>query len=88
MDFLVPIAVLISISVVRGDIFLAVCASVVTCLILYVPGKKMSLTRFSDLVMHGCCKMQDMDHALSQLPYAGLAAGLSAASCPAFGLML
>ena len=35
-----------------------------------------------------CCKMQNMDHALSQLPYAGLAAGLSALCYLILGFIL
>ena len=35
-----------------------------------------------------CCKMQNMDHALSQLPYALLAAGMSAAGYLVCGFLM
>ena len=57
MDFALPIGVLIALSVFTGDIFLAVIGAIATCLLLYIPRKKMSLTRFCDLVMHGFCNL-------------------------------
>ena len=57
MDFLLPIGILIGLSVFTGDIFLAVLGAIVTCFVLYIPRKKMSLTRFCDLAMHGFCNL-------------------------------
>ena len=57
MDFVLPIGILIGLSVFTGDIFLAVLGAIATCLILYIPRKKMSLTRFCDLAMHGFCNL-------------------------------
>ena len=57
MDFLLPIIILIGLSVFTGDIFLAVLGAIATCLLLYIPRKKMSLTRFCDLAMHGFCNL-------------------------------
>ena len=56
-DFLLPIGVLIGLSVFTGDIFLAVLGAIATCFLLYIPRKKMSLTRFCDLAMHGFCNL-------------------------------
>ena len=57
LDFLLPVGVLIVLAIGTGELFLAVLAAIVTCLILYVPGKKLSMTRFCDLAMHGFCSM-------------------------------
>ena len=57
MDFALPIGILIALSVFTGDIFLAVLAAIVTCFVLYIPRKKMSVTRFCDLAMHGFCNL-------------------------------
>ena len=57
MDFALPIGILIGLSVFTGDIFLAVLGAIVTCFVLYIPRKKMSLTRFCDLTMHGFCNL-------------------------------
>ena len=56
-DFVLPIGILIALSVFTGDIFLAVLGAIVTCFLLYIPRKKMSLTRFCDLAMHGFCNL-------------------------------
>ena len=57
VDFALPIGILIGLSVFTGDIFLAVLGAIVTCFVLYLPRKKMSLTRFCDLTMHGFCNL-------------------------------
>ena len=57
MDFVLPIAVLIWLAVSGGEIFLAVLGAIVTCFVLYVPRKKMSMVQFCDLVMHGFCNL-------------------------------
>ena len=57
VDFLLPVGVLILLAVVTGELFLAVLAAIVTCFLLYVPRKKLSMTRFFDLAMHGFCNM-------------------------------
>ena len=57
VDFVLPIGILIGLSVFTGDIFLAVLGAIVTCFMLYIPRKKMSLTRFCDLTMHGFCNL-------------------------------
>lgn len=57
IDFLLPIGILIGLSVFTGDIFLAVLGAITTCFLLYIPRKKMSMTRFCDLAMHGFCNL-------------------------------
>ena len=57
IDFVLPIGVLIGVSVITGEIFLAVLGAIATCFVLYIPTKKMSLTRFCDLTMHGFCNL-------------------------------
>ena len=57
MDFLLPVGVLITLAITTGELFLAVLAAIATCFILYVPRKKLSITRFCDLAMHGFCNM-------------------------------
>lgn len=57
IDFLLPIGVLIALAVIGGEIFLAVLGAIVTCFVLYIPRKKISLVNFCDLVMHGFCNL-------------------------------
>ena len=57
IDFALPIGILIFLSVFTGDIFLAVLSAIVSCMVLYIPRGKMSLTRFCDLSMHGFCNL-------------------------------
>ena len=57
IDFLLPLGVLIALAIGTGELFLAVLAAIVTCFLLYIPRKKLSLTRFCDLAMHGFCSM-------------------------------
>ena len=57
LDFLLPVGVLIVLAIVTGELFLAVLAAIATCLVLYVPRRKLSMSRFCDLAMHGFCNM-------------------------------
>ena len=57
LDFVLPIGVLIALAMTVGEIFLAVLGAIVTCFLLYIPRKKMSVTKFCDLVMHGFCNL-------------------------------
>lgn len=57
LDFILPVGVLIVLAIWSGELFLAVAAAILTCLALYVPRKKLTLTRFCDLAMHGFCNM-------------------------------
>ena len=57
IDFLAPVGVLIFLAITTGELFLAVAAGIATCFALYIPRKKLSVTRFCDLAMHGFCSM-------------------------------
>ena len=57
IDFILPVGVLIALAIGTGELFLAVLAAIATCFCLYIPRKKLSLTRFCDLAMHGFCNM-------------------------------
>ena len=56
-DFVLPIGTLIALTIVGGELFLALVAAIAVCFLLYIPRKKLSLTRFCDLAMHGFCNM-------------------------------
>ena len=55
--FLIPIGALIAITLLGGDLFIAVVASIIICLFLYIPRKKMTFNEFCDLYMQGFCDM-------------------------------
>ena len=57
LDFVLPIGVLIVLAMCQGELFLAVVASILTCMVLYIPRKKLSPARYFDLAMHGFCNM-------------------------------
>lgn len=54
---MLPIGTLIALTIVGGELFLALVAAIAVCFLLYIPRKKLSLTRFCDLAMHGFCNM-------------------------------
>ncbi|MDO4459790.1 MAG: Na+/H+ antiporter NhaC family protein [Clostridia bacterium] len=58
-DFLIPMIVLIFVTFdpfkLGWDILLGVCLALASCLILYVPRKIMSVTDWSDTMIHGFC---------------------------------
>ena len=58
-DFVLPIGTLIALTIVGGELFLALVAAIAVCFLLYIPRKKLSLTRFCDLAMHGFCNLRD-----------------------------
>lgn len=57
LDFILPIGVLIALAICGGELFLAVLGAIVTCFVLYIPRKKLSMARACDLAMHGFCTM-------------------------------
>ena len=57
LDFLLPVGTLIVLAIGTGELFLAVLAAIAVCFLLYIPRKKLTLTRFCDLAMHGFCNM-------------------------------
>lgn len=56
-DFIFPIGVLIALTIILGELFLALIASIAVCFLLYIPRKKMTISHFCDLAMHGFCNM-------------------------------
>ena len=57
IDFVIPIGILIFLAVAGDEIFLAVLGAVLTCFVLYIPRKIMSVSKFCDLAMHGFCNL-------------------------------
>lgn len=53
IDFIIPMGLMIAISVIFDDIFLGLIASIVACLLLYVPRKIMKMSEFCDMWIHG-----------------------------------
>ena len=53
IDFLIPIALMIVITIVFDDIFLGLLASILSCLFLYVPRKIITLKDFCDTWVQG-----------------------------------
>lgn len=56
-DFLLPIGLLILITIVTGELFYAILGAIVCCFLLYIPRKKLSVSEFCDLYIHGFCNM-------------------------------
>lgn len=57
MDFLLPMAVLIGVTVLTGDMLIAIITTLFACLILFVPRKLMTFGRFSELFIQGFADM-------------------------------
>ncbi|MCQ2432807.1 MAG: sodium:proton antiporter [Clostridia bacterium] len=53
IDFLVPIAALIGVTVVTSDMLIAIIIALAVCMLLYLPRKKMTFTRFVELFFAG-----------------------------------
>ena len=53
IDFVVPIGIMILITIIYDDMFLALLASIVSCFILYVPRKIISASQFCELWIKG-----------------------------------
>ena len=57
LDFLLPVGMLITVTIISGELLYAIIGSLILCLIMYIPRKKMNFNRFCDLTMHGFCNM-------------------------------
>lgn len=57
LDFLIPIAVLITLTIVVGDMLAAVIVTLIVCLVLYIPRKVMTFSQWSGLLISGFCEM-------------------------------
>lgn len=53
IDFLIPMALMITITIVFDDIFLGLLASILSCLFLFVPRKVITLNEFCDIWVRG-----------------------------------
>ena len=57
IDFLLPVAFLIVATIVADDILAAVILTLVLCLVLYIPRKRMTFTQWSELLISGFCEL-------------------------------
>ncbi len=55
--FLVPLAVIVAVTVVFDDILYGVIFGIVTCIVMYIPGKVMTFDKISECIVEG---MEDM----------------------------
>lgn len=53
LDFLIPIAALIGVTVATGDMLVAIVIALAVCMALYLPRRKMTFTRFVELFFAG-----------------------------------
>lgn len=53
IDFVLPLAVMIFVSIMGDDMFIALLASIITCFILYIPRKVVNINDFFILVVKG-----------------------------------
>lgn len=56
-DFLIPICVLIALTIIIDDMLIAVIAAILTCMILFLPRKKISFNEFCELWIKGFTDM-------------------------------
>lgn len=52
-DFILPIGALIAATIVTGDMMIAIILSLAVCMVLYIPRKKMTFTRYVELFFAG-----------------------------------
>ena len=67
LDFLIPILLMIVITIISDDMFVALLISIFSCFLLYIPRKVMSLQKFSELWIKG---FSDMIPALAIMLFA------------------
>lgn len=53
LDFLIPIAFLIGVTLYTGDMLTAIVVALMVCMVLYLPRRKMTFTRFVELFFAG-----------------------------------
>lgn len=56
-DFIIPIGLLITVGIASGEILLGVLVAIITCLVLYVPRKLMSMEAFFNSMIEGFATM-------------------------------
>ena len=52
-DFVAPMSILIGVTIYTSDMFIAIVCTLAACLLLYLPRKKMTFTRFVELFWEG-----------------------------------
>lgn len=57
IDFLIPIGILIGVTILTGDMLIAIVVTLMVCLALYVPRGLMSFSRYSELFIQGFADM-------------------------------
>lgn len=57
IDFLIPMGVLIGVTIFTSDMLIAIILTLFVCLVLFVPRKLMSFTRYSELFIQGFADM-------------------------------
>lgn len=53
IDFLIPIAALIGVTILTGNMLIAIIIALAVCMVLYIPRKKMSFNRYVELFFAG-----------------------------------
>lgn len=53
LDFLIPITVLIAVTIITGEMLMAIIIALVVCMVMYLPRKKMTFTRYVELFFAG-----------------------------------
>lgn len=53
IDFLLPMSVLIGVTIYTSDMFIAIVCTLASCMLLYLPRKKMTFSRFVELFWDG-----------------------------------
>ncbi len=56
-DFIIPMAVLVGIAIVTGDLLLAVMVAIVVCFVMYIPRKIVAFDDFFTLIIKGFSEM-------------------------------
>ncbi|MBQ0058506.1 MAG: hypothetical protein KBS83_00885, partial [Lachnospiraceae bacterium] len=57
IDFVLPMAILIGVTIFTGDMLIAIVCTIAACLLLFVPRKLMTFDRFSTLFIQGFADM-------------------------------
>ena len=57
IDFILPMVILIGVTIITGDMLIAIVATLFACLVIFVPRKLMSFSRFSELFIQGFADM-------------------------------
>lgn len=57
LDFLLPIGALIAVTVATGDMLIAIVATIMICMLMFLPRRLMSFSRFGELFIQGFSDM-------------------------------